>query len=308
MIAAGIDLGGTKIETQIFGPDWQRREVSRVATPRDYAALVAAVAGQVRWADDHVGDGPIGLGAAGLINPATGLALAANLPVSGKPFPADIARAAGRKVTFVNDCRSFALSEAIFGAARGASPAVGLILGTGVGGGVVVDGRPVKGLSAVGGEFGHTCAPAHIVVAEGLPIHACGCGRTGCFETYVAGPGLVRMALALTGREVTTEQIAEGRAIDAGLARVWDIWCRLMAEMMMSMICMIDPAVIVLGGGLSKIDGVANDLSAALGRAQLAGFSTPRIVLAEGGAASGARGAAYAAALEAQEVEEVGHV
>ncbi|WP_373355976.1 ROK family protein [Pseudoroseicyclus sp. CXY001] len=297
MTAAGIDIGGTKIETQIFGASWERLETARTGTPATYEALVAAIAAQVRWAMERLPEGaPIGVGAAGLINPATGLALAANLPVTGKPFPADVAAAAGRSVTFVNDCRAFALSEAVFGAAKGRSPAVGLILGTGVGGGVVVGGRLVQGLSAVGGEFGHAYAPAHLVVEHGLPIRRCGCGRTGCFETYVAGPGLARLAETLTGRPMTPPELVEARSSDPAAAKVWDIWCQITAEMLMTLICMVDPAVIVLGGGLSQIPGLTDDLTAALGRAQLSGFSIPELVLAEGGEASGARGAAYAAA------------
>lgn len=298
-MAAGIDLGGTKIETQVFGPDWERAASHRVDTPATYDALVEAIAGEVRWASERIGDGPIGLGAAGLVNPATGLALAANIPVTGKPFPADVARAAGRPVTWINDCRAFALSEATFGAARGVSPAVGLILGTGVGGGVVVNGRLVEGPSAVGGEFGHAYAPAHLVCAHDLPIVRCGCGRMGCFETFVSGKGLARMAEALTGRAMAAPQIAAEKAGDPEVAKVWSLWCDMAAEMLMTLICMVDPAVIVLGGGVSKVPGVTADLADALGRAQLKGFPVPRIVLAQGGEASGARGAAYAAWQEA---------
>ncbi|WP_085879022.1 ROK family protein [Roseisalinus antarcticus] len=293
--AAGIDLGGTKIETQVFDADWSMADRLRQDTPREYPALVEAVAEHVRWAAERVGDGPIGVGSPGLVNPTTGLALAANLPVSGKPFTADIATVAGRPVTHVNDCRAFALSEAVFGAARGKSPAVGLILGTGVGGGVVVEGRLISGHSAVGGEFGHVYAPAHLVARHGLPVVGCGCGREGCLETYVAGPGLTRLAQAVTGRALTPPEIADAKGTDADASVVWDIWCEFAAELMMTLICTVDPDVIVLGGGLSKIPGVADDLSLALGRSQLSGFRIPQIVLAEGGDASGARGAAYAA-------------
>ncbi|EAR51370.1 Putative ROK family protein [Oceanicola granulosus HTCC2516] len=295
MIAAGIDLGGTKIETQIFDNSWRRVETARVATPASYDELVLSVAGQVSWAAGQVGGGAIGLGAAGLVNPITKLALASNLPVSGRPFADDVADAAGRALTMTNDCRAFALSEAVFGAARGRSPAVGLILGTGIGGGIVVDGRLVQGPTSVGGEFGHMYAPAHLVVAHRLPVVACGCGRTGCFETLVSGRGMVRLAEALTGEAMTAPDVARLKATHAGAAQVWAVWCELAAEMLMALVCTVDPEVIVLGGGLTRIDGMVEDLQAALSRAQLPGFPVPDVVLAEGGAASGARGAAYAA-------------
>ncbi|MCC5973911.1 MAG: ROK family protein [Rubellimicrobium sp.] len=296
MIAAGIDLGGTKIEAQVFASDWSLADHRRMPTPTDYPALVAAVAEQIAWATARAGHAlPVGIAAAGLVNPATGLALTANLCATGKPFPADITAAAGAPVTYVNDCRALALSEAVFGAARGLSPVAALILGTGIGGGVVVDGRLLEGAAQVGGEFGHMAAPAHLVVEHGLPVIRCGCGRTGCIETYVAGPGLGRLALHLTGRDLTPPEIAALRGNDPAMARVWAIWCAFMAELLMTLTVTIDPEVIVLGGGLSRIAGLVDDLSPGLAAAQFAGFGVPRILLAEAGDASGARGAAYAA-------------
>ncbi len=295
MIAVGIDLGGTKIAAQVFDADWSRVAEHRIDTPRDYAGLVAAMADQIAWADGVAGKAlPIGIAAAGLINPATGLALTANLAATGQPFPADIAAAAGRAVTYVNDCRALTLSEAIFGAARGMSPAVGLILGTGIGGGVAVQGHLVEGPAALGGEFGHFAIAAAPVVAHGLPIVTCGCGRPGCTETLIAGPGLQRLTLHLTGRIMTAPDIAAGRFADPDLARVWAVWCGLVAEMLKTICLVVDPACIVIGGGLSQAPGVIGDLTLALRAIQLPGFSTPDLRLAQGGDASGARGAAYA--------------
>ncbi len=303
MIAAGIDLGGTKIEAQVFAPDWTLADRRRIDTPRDYAALVAAMADQIAWAEGIAGRAlPVGVAAAGLVNPLTQLAYTANLPATGHPFPADIAAAAGRPVTYVNDCRALTLSEAVFGVARGMTPVAGLILGTGVGGGVAVDGRLIPGPAAVGGEFGHTPAPAHLVVAHGLPVVRCGCGRMGCAETYIAGPGLSRIAQHVMGRALTPPEVAALRATDPQAAQVWEIWCALVAELLMTLTFTVDPQAIVLGGGLSKISGVADDLTRALRAAQLPGFAIPQILLAEGGDSSGARGAAYAAL---QEVEHV---
>ncbi|MDP4032166.1 MAG: ROK family protein [Pseudorhodobacter sp.] len=296
MIAAGIDLGGTKIEAQLFASDWSLAERRRIDTPHDYDALVAAVAAQISWAEARAGRAlPVGIGAAGLIHPQSGLALTANLPATGKPLPADIAAHAGCTVTYINDCRAFTLSEAVFGAGRGQSPVVGLIIGTGVGGGVAVAGRLLQGAAQVGGEFGHMAAPAHLVTTHGLPVLRCGCGRRGCIETLISGPGLVRLAQAVTGRAFTAQALAQAKARDADAGRVWSVWCGLVAELLLTLSFTVDPACVVLGGGLSQVPGVADDLCAALALAQLPGFASPRIVLAEGGDSSGARGAAYAA-------------
>jgi N-acetylglucosamine kinase len=296
MIAAGIDLGGTKIEAQVFAPDWTLAHRRRIDTPRDYPGLCAAMADQIAWVDCVASAPlPIGVAAAGLVNPVSGLAFTANLAAMGQPFPADLVRLAGRPVTYVNDCRALTLSEAIFGAGQGLSPVVGLIMGTGIGGGLAVDGRLVPGPSMVGGEFGHTPAPAHVVLAHRLPVIRCGCGRMGCYETLIAGPGLTRLAAHVTQRDLTPREVVALRDTDPGAAQVWAIWVALVAELLMSLTFTVDPAVIVLGGGLSTIPGVTDDLTAALARAQLTGFSIPRVVTAQAGDASGARGAAYAA-------------
>jgi N-acetylglucosamine kinase len=204
-----------------------------------------------------------------------------------------VAAAAGRAVTWVNDCRALALSEAVFGAGRGAHTVIGLILGTGLGGGIAVGGRLLPGPTMTGGEFGHIATPAEIVVRHGLPVIPCGCGAVGCYETLISGPGLARIALAMTGADLPPPDIADRRHGD--MSPVWQVWCALTASLLRALTLTVDPDIIVLGGGLSRIPGVAEDLSAALQAAQLAGFAIPRIALAEGGDSSGARGAAYAA-------------
>jgi N-acetylglucosamine kinase len=300
MIAAGIDLGGTKIEAQVFGPDWHAQSRRRVETPRDYPTLVSVMAETVAWIEaraPHLQKGtlPIGVSSAGLINPATGLALTANLPATGHPFPADLQAATNRRVHFVNDCRALTLSEAVFGAAKGLSPAVGIILGTGLGGGVAIGGHLIEGPSATGGEFGHFPLSAVPVTAHGLPVLRCGCGRTGCTETLLAGPGLSRIVQAKTGRSLTPPQVADLRKADPAIAECWSIWCELMTDLLITLSLTVDPACIVLGGGLSQIGGLLDDLRPRLAAAQLTGFKVPQLRLAEGGDASGARGAAWAA-------------
>lgn len=296
--AAGIDLGGSKSEVQLFDADWRVLDKRRDPTPGEYDALVAMLAGQIGWVLDRAGGPvPVGVGAAGLVG-AQGLAFTANLPAKGRPLPADIAAAAGHPITYVNDCRALALSEAVFGAGRGHGTVMALILGTGVGGGIAFDGQLRPGPVGTGGEFGHMPASACVVAAHGLPIHRCGCGRMGCVETYVAGPGLARMAFDLTWRTWSPEALAAARTQDADAARVWAIWLEMTAGLLLSLVLAVDPDVIILGGGLSRVPGVAEDLGAALRRTQISGFGTPPIVLAEGGDASGARGAALAAVQE----------
>lgn len=301
-LAAGIDLGGTKIEAQIFSNGWNKVASRRIATPKDYDALVAALAEQIAWVEGESTIGlPVGIAAAGLINPATGLALTSNLPATGKPFPADIAAKAGRRITYVNDCRAQTLSEAQFGAARGYRTALSLNLGTGLAGGVVVEGRLLPGPSGLGGEFGHFALPAHVIVKHDLPLLPCGCGRHACTETLIAGPGLARIVFHRTGRALSPEEIVARRS-EPDLAQCWQVWCELAAELIHTLIMTIDPGCIVLAGGLSRVPGLTDDLTAALKGAALPGFkSTPPILLAEGGDTTGARGAAYAAFIEARD-------
>ena len=224
MNAIGIDLGGTKMEAQVFDDAWSVAARRRRDTPKDYAELVTELADLIRWADAQTsGTVPVGIGAAGLVNPKTGLARTANLVATGQPFPADIARTVERPVTYVNDCRALALSEAIFGQGKGRRTVMALVLGTGVGGGIAVDGSILQGPTHTGGEFGHTSAPAHLVAKHDLPIWRCGCGRMGCIETYIAGPGLARLAKHILGTDLTTVEIAARRDIDTG--PVWQVWC-----------------------------------------------------------------------------------
>ncbi len=296
--AAGIDLGGTKIEAQIFDFSFNRVTFHRIPTPQTYDALVAAMADQISWVERHATGLPLGIAAAGLIHPVTGMALTANLPASGKPFPADIALAAGRAVTYINDCRAQALSEAQFGAAKGYASALCLNLGTGIAGGFVVGGALLPNALGLGGEYGHFALPAHVVQAHALPIIACGCGRSGCIETLISGPGLVRIVQHRTGRSLAAQQIVALRANDAAIAQCWAIWCDLAAELIHTLSLTLDPACIVLAGGLSQAPNLVDDLTQAATKSALRGYAPPPILLAQGGDATAARGAAYAAFLE----------
>jgi N-acetylglucosamine kinase len=295
MTAAGIDLGGSKIEAQVFGADWQLLHRMRWPTPKDdYAAQVAAIASAVTWCATH-GDQnlPIGVSAAGLMNPRTGLALTANLAATGRPFVRDIAAASGRGIHWINDARALALSEATFGAGIGFETVLALSFGTGLAGGIITGGRIMPSFAGIGGEFGHFPLSAVPMRAHNLPILACGCGRVGCSETLLSGPGLSQIARHVTGRTLTAKEIVAGRDTDPDLWRVWQIWLELACDFLIILCFTIDPAVIVLGGGLSNAPGIVDDLQTSLQKATLSGFAVPPVRLAFGGDASGARGAAY---------------
>lgn len=296
MIAVGIDLGGTKIEAQVFGSDWTPVDRRRVRTPQTYDALIKQIADLVTWAND-LGDQPmpIGLGTAGLINPKTGIATAANLPIHGHPFARDLSATLGRHIAILNDSQAIALSEAVFGAGREYSSILSLSLGTGVSGAFVRQGQLYSGFSHTSGEFGHIAAPAHLVQKYALPVVACGCGQIGCIETLISGAGLSRIAKQIMAVDVSPEQVIASRADDPAAQQVWEVWCALTADLLRTLMRTFDPDCFVLGGGLSAIPDIAADLTTAADAVQFTGFEVAPIRLAKGGETSGARGAAYAA-------------
>lgn len=297
MLAIGVDIGGTKIATQVFDDQWTPFVKPRVQTLQDYDELLHVLKSEVAWARAQGAvDAPVGIAAPGLVNARSGLLFAANLCASGRAFPADIAQALGTPITYLNDGRAQAVSEACLGAGKDYRRVMALILGTGVGGGYVVDGHVAPAPQTPVGEFGHIAAPARLIAQNDLPLLPCGCGRMGCIESYIAGPGLVRLAQHMTGATLTAEEIAERR--QHAMRPVWQVWCALVADLLCTAVLTLDPDVITLGGGLSKVPGVIADLTAAAEDAILEGVSLPPLVLAEGGDASGARGAAYAAWLE----------
>ena len=295
MGAIGIDIGGTKIELQVFDRAWGRIARDRRPTPADYAGLLEAVAELVGSAQAAHGPLPVGISAAGLVDRRSGLAITANLPATGRPFPADLAARLGQRVAFINDCQAMALSEARLGAGRGHRRVAGLILGTGVGMGVVTDGALEVGGCGVLGEVGHIALPAAVMQRHGLMARRCGCGRIGCYETLLSGLGLVRLAHDLTGQTLGAPEIAQGRACEPALAHVWSVWCDIAAELLVSIVVGYDPDCIVLGGGLSGVDGLCADLTQALLRADFPCLVPPVMIASEGGDATGARGAALAA-------------
>lgn len=294
MTTYGVDVGGTKIEAKAFAADWTELRSRRVPTPDTYDALLAAVSGMVDWLREGRRDPVrIGFGLPGYVDPATGESLTTNIDASGRGLRRDLAAIPGLDPVFENDCNCFALSEAVLGAGRDHRTVIGLILGTGVGGGIVTDGRLLAGKRGVVGEFGHIGIPATLSSRYSLPMVTCGCGRIGCYETLASGRGLPRLCEALTGKVAGGREIASlAAAGDVAMGRVLDVWTEIVAELISAIQCVADPDCIVLGGGLSGIAGIEDRLRHATAPILLPAISKPAILRAEGGDSSGTRGAA----------------
>ena len=290
----GIDLGGTKIEAQKFDADWNIADRRRIETPKTYLELVGAMADQICWLQKDNPNLPVGIAAAGLSNPSSCTWICANLPANGMPFVQDVANAAGVRHIWLNDCRAFTQAEAIFGAGQSKGTIVGLVLGTGIAGGVSIDGTLINNSDGQSGEFGHMPISGATIVAHNLPILKCGCGRFGCYETYGSGPGMERLAKHILGRDLTTRDIAFGRA-NPEISRVWEIWCEINAALILTIVTTIDPKVIILGGGLSQISGIIEEIDSALERVAWRELPRPSIRLGTRGETAAALGAAYTA-------------
>jgi len=296
----GIDLGGTKIEACLFSVDLEPITSRRIATPRSsYPELIDAIAAQYDWLRTAaaVRDLPLGVGVPGIVERPTGLSKAVNLVAYGKPLHDDLSRRLNFPVPVENDCRCFALSEANGGAGQTYETVFGLILGTGCGGGVCYKGKLVAGTNGVAGEVGHIALPMNAAPPVQLPLLRCACGRFGCYETLAAGPGMTALARELIGVEVDPEKIAaEAAAGNQGLQHVFDAWLDIVCELLRTIQLNTDPGCIVLGGGLSRIEGVAELLKDRFTSHSIEGVCGPAILAARYGDSSGVRGAAMLAA------------
>ncbi len=279
---------------QKFDADWKVADKRRIETPSTYIELVAAVTDQVSWLRRYHPHLPVGIAAAGLQNPSSGTWIAANLSANGMPFAQDVAKATGGQQTWLNDCRAFTQAEVIFGAGKSKGTVVGLVIGTGIGGGVSRDGVLINNGDGQLGEFGHMPIAGTIIAAHNLPILKCGCGRFGCYETYGSGPGLERLAKELLGRNLTSHEIISNRTHQE-ISRIWEIWCDVNAALILTIVTTIDPRTIVLGGGMSKILGLIEELESALMRVAWKELPLPSIRPGSRGETAAALGAAYAA-------------
>jgi fructokinase len=284
----GVDLGGTKIEALAL--DQAGREVfrKRVATPRgDYDATISAVQSLVEEIDSSSGaKGSVGIGIPGALSRATGLVKNANSTwLIGRSLKEDLERALKREIRLENDANCFALSEAVDGAGKGARVVFGVILGTGVGGGIVVDGRVLTGQNAIAGEWGHN--PLPLPTDADLPLPPCYCGRFGCIETYLSGPGLARDHQQLTGNRLTAEEVValQGESLKRYEERL--------ARALATVINLLDPEVIVLGGGMSNVEQLYVEVPRLWGRYVFSDRVTTRLERHAHGDSSGVRGAAW---------------
>lgn len=290
----GIDLGGTKTEAVLL--DAQGREVQRVREPtaRSYEGTLARITSLVAQLDATAGElCSVGLGMPGTISPSTGLVKNANSTwLIGHRLDHDLGERLGRPVRVMNDANCFALSEAVDGAGAGARSVFGVIAGTGVGGGWVLDGQVVRGASGVAGEWGHLPLPSPS--DDERRVEPCWCGRVGCVETWLSGPGLAADHKRVTGQVRDAASIAAGAAqgepaCEATLAR----WIERFGRSLAIVVNIVDPDFVVLGGGLSKIDGAAARIQVALEPHVFSDVVATRVVGNEHGDSSGVRGAAW---------------
>lgn len=305
-IRLGIDLGGSKTEIIALDEDGQPLLRRRVASPRDdYAATVAMLADLVRTAEAELGQqGSVGIGIPGAESLATGLIKNANSTwLIGRPLRADLERTLGRAVRLANDANCFALSEAADGAAAGAAVVFGVILGTGVGGGIVVNGSVLQGANSIAGEWGHNYLPRIPPAAAGDISRSdfgaaqeplCYCGRRGCVETWLSGPALAADHLRHSGQRLDASAIVAAAAAgdDACEATLQRYEGRL-AFALAQIINVLDPDVIVLGGGLSNLERLYANVPAAWSAHVFSDQVNTRLLRNVHGDSSGVRGAAW---------------
>jgi len=294
-IRFGVDLGGTK--TEIIALDDAGEELlrRRIATPKDdYRATLDSVVELVRDAETELGSaGSVGVGTPGSLSRATGLLRGSNsVCLNGKPIKADLEALLEREVRISNDANCFALSEAIDGAGQGAEIVFGVILGTGVGAGIVVRRRVLTGANAIAGEWGHN--PLPWPTDEERPGPPCFCGKSGCIETFLSGPGMERDYTASTAEYLSAQEIAaradsRDARCEATLGRYEDRLARALAHV----IDIVDPDVIVLGGGLSNIERLYASVPRLWGRWVFSDRVDTRLVRHRHGDSSGVRGAAW---------------
>ena len=291
----GIDLGGTKIEIVVLDEDGGELLRRRLATPQgDYAGTIQAVAQLVAESERDLGArGTVGVGTPGVISALSGNLKNSNSTwLNDQPLQRDLEQALGRAIRLANDANCFALSEAVDGAGAGADVVFGVILGTGVGGGIVVRHHVLTGANAIAGEWGHN--PLPFCSAGDAPAPACYCGQHGCIETYLSGPGMGRDHLQHDGRRMDPPAIvaaaeAGDAACEATLARYEDRLARALSNV----INLLDPDVIVLGGGMSNIARLYRNVPRLWQPYVFSDQVATRLVPNRHGDSSGVRGAAW---------------
>ncbi|MFI8418465.1 N-acetylglucosamine kinase [Serratia sp. NPDC078593] len=295
----GFDIGGTKIELGVFDAQRQRIGQKRVSTPADdYPLLLSTLRDLVLEADaEHGCRGMIGIGIPGLPNADDGTLFTANVPAAmGQPLPRDLAAMLGRDVRIENDANCFVLSEAWDEEFRHYPVVLGLILGTGVGGGLIVNGKVVSGRNAIAGEFGHFRLPVDAleVLGRDIPLVACGCGHHGCIENYLSGRGFEWLYAHFYQQHLSAQQIiARYRAGEPQAVAHVERFLDVLAICLGNLLTIVDPHLVVIGGGLSNFDAIYQALPQRLPKSLLRVAKVPRIEKARYGDAGGVRGAAF---------------
>ena len=291
----GIDLGGTKIEIVALGDDGVVLTRERVPTPAgDYAGTIRAICDLVTGVEARLGrGGSVGIATPGALSKRADVLKNSNSTVlNGKPLKRDLEAALGRTIRMENDANCLALSEAADGAAAGANVVFAVILGTGVGGGLVIDRKVVAGRNAIAGEWGHN--PLPWPRDDERPGRACYCGKSGCIETFLSGAGLSNEFQARAGRSLAAHDVATAAVRGEAQARAaLDAYKDRLARGRASVINIVDPDAVVLGGGLSNIDAIYDGLLALVARYAFSDGLDTRIVRAQHGDSSGVRGAAW---------------
>jgi fructokinase len=294
-VRIGVDLGGTKIEAAALAPDGEIVLRRRRPTPAGYASKIEALSALVRDVEAEIGltGAPVGVGHPGSHNPRTGRIRNANsTALNGRPLKSDLEKALSRPVRCANDANCFALSEAVDGAAAGAASVFGVILGTGVGGGLVIDQKLVAGQDGNAGEWGHMGLPW--ATADEVPGPACYCGRQGCVEAWCSGPALSADHQRHTGATLTAQALADRAQLgDAAAIASLERHAGRLARALAAVVNIVDPDVIVLGGGVSNLPGLADTLKARIADWAFTDEFTTKVRINRHGDSSGVRGAAW---------------
>ena len=291
MMRIGIDLGGTKIEALAIDESGTELTRQRIATPIGYEAGISAIAGLVEALEQKLGrPAHVGIGHPGSTSPATGLMRNANSTwLNEQPFNRDLQARLGRTIRFANDADCFALSEAVDGAGTGHRVVFGVIIGTGVGGGLVIDRQLHHGAQAIAGEWGHN--PLPWMTAEEFPGAPCWCGRTGCIESWLSGPGWAAHHNSTHRTDLTARDIAtsEDPACEASRA----LYAHRLARGLASVLNIVDANCVVLGGGVSNTPGLAEKVESLIGKWLFSDICRTQVVVNRHGDSSGVRGAAW---------------
>lgn len=289
----GIDLGGTKISGIAMNSVGDILAYERVSTPPgDYQGTLDAICGLVSTLERQTSDATsIGIGTPGAISPASGLLRNSNsVCMNHMPVKQDLETMLGRSIRMANDADCFTLSEALDGAAEGAASVFGVIIGTGAGGGLVINGSLVQGVNAIAGEWGHN--PLPWMTPDEYPGNQCFCGKLGCLETFISGSGLQQHYFEDTGHRATAKEIVASMDSNPDARRHVEIYVDRLARALSYVINVVDPEVVVLGGGMSNVDLLYEEVPQRWGKYIFSDVVNTRLVKNRYGDDSGVRGAA----------------